>query len=404
LAPALLVGLVVLLVVEIVVLWVHTARSLEPTSVPSLAEVPSGASDQRGGETLVVVTDTDGDAQRVISLSVVQSHPDRPRPTVLVLPRRLKVPAPGHGDLLLAAVLGRGGPELLVRTVQDYSGLDIEHIAVIDARGVADMAAEQGGVDLCAIQSSPDCKSSGADAVHALLTEANDVDETAVVRQQFAVIRAVVAKSAGRLNILLHPFRSFRTASAAGQALLTDVDLGGRSAVGHASRLTSHDTNTVDFITLPGFRDPGGGTVETFVEQAEGVLQAMRDGTEIPEEAFNPPTDLAPSEVTVIVLNGTGIDGLANQVANRLTSAGFDVIEVGNAASFNLDETAIDFGPGLRRFADLALVHVPGATLREGDQPFFRQGQDVDLIITIGQDFEGARQPSESESPTAADR
>jgi hypothetical protein len=108
--------------------------------------------------------------------------------------------------------------------------------------------------------------------------------------------------------------------------------------------------------------------------------------------------------VTVAVLNGSGIDGLANQVADRLTTAGFNVIEVGNAASFNLDETAIDFGPGLRPFAELALVHVPGASLREGEQPFFRQGESVDLIITIGQDFGGAPRPSGSESPTTPDQ
>lgn len=403
-AAAIAIGLVVLLIVEIVVLWVHTARSLEPTAVASLAEVPSGAGEQRGGETLVVVTETTDEGEQVVSVSIVQAHPDRPRPTILVLPRRLTVAAPGHGDLPLASVLGRGGPDLLVRAVQDYTGLDIEHIAVVDAGGVADMAAEQGGVDLCAIRRTPDCKASGADAVRALLTEANDADDIAVVREQYAVVRAVLAKATGRLNILLHPFRSMATASAAGRALLTDIDLGGRSALDHAGRLTGNDTTTVDFITLPGFRDPGEGTVETFVEQAEGVLQALRDGTEIPEEAFAAPADLAPSEVTVAVLNGSGVDGLANQVANALTSAGFDVIEVGNAASFNLDETAIDFGPGLRPFAELALAHAPGAVLREGEQPFFRQGEAVDLIITIGRDFEGADRPSSSESPTAGDQ
>lgn len=397
----LLVGLAVLLVVEIAVLWVHIARSLEPTSVAALAQVPSGAGEQRGGETLVVVTDTTDEGQQVISVSVVQAHPDRARPTILVLPRRLTVAAPGHGELPLAAVLGRGGPDLLVRSVQDYSGLDIEHIAVVDARGVAEMAAEQGGVDLCAIRTTSDCRASGADAVHELLTQANEADDIAVVRQQYAVVRAVVAKATGRLNILLHPFRSMGTASAAGQSLLTDIDLGGRSALGQAGHLTSNDTTTVDFITLPGFRDPGEGTVETFVEQAEAVLQALREGTDIPQEAFAAPADLTPSEVTVAVLNGSGIDGLANQVATALTSAGFDVTEVGNAASFNLDETAIDFGPGLRPFADLALAHVPGATLRQGEQPFFRQGEEVDLIITIGRDFEGAQRPSGSESPTA---
>jgi len=390
---------VLLVVVELAGLWIHASRRLEPTNVPSLAEVPSGASEQRGGETLVVLTDTTAEGQQVLSVTLVQTHPDRELPVALVLPRQLHVTAPGHGELELAAVLNRGGPDLLVRSVQDYTGIDLEHIAVVEASGIADMAAEQGGVDLCAIVSSPDCKQAPRTVVQDLLVEATDGDEITTTRQRFAVIRTVLGKATGRLNILLHPFRTLGSLSTAGRTLLTDVDLGGRSALTWAGRLTSHDTTTVDFVTLPGFRDPETGAVEPFVEQAEAVLQALRDGTQLPDEAHAAPADLAPSEVTVAVLNGSGINGLANQVADRLTAAGFDVVEVGNATTFDLDQTAIDFGPGLRPFADLALVHVPGAELREGAQPFFRQGRSVDLIITIGTDFAG-EQPTPSEAAT----
>ena len=365
--------------------------------VPSLAVVPTGAGDQQGGETLAVLTDTSGGDERVLGVAIIQVHPARQVPVALVLPRRLTMSAPGHGDLELRAVLGRGGPDLLVRTVQAYTGIDLEHLAIVDAAGVADMAAEQGGVDLCAIVSSTNCKQAPRRVVLDLLTDTSLGDDIAVARQQFAVVSAVVAKTSSRLNVLLHPFRTLGTISAAGRALRTDVDLGGRSALRWSDRITSHDTTTVEFATLPGFRDPQSGTVEAFVEQAETVLQAMRDGQPLPEEAYTSPAELSPADVTVAVLNGSGIGGLANQVADALAAEGFDIVEVGNAATFNVDETAIDFGPGFRRFAELALAQVPGATLREGDQPFFRQGVSVDLIITIGKDFSAAGTPSEAD-------
>jgi len=70
------------------------------------------------------------------------------RPALLSIPRDLEVAIPGRGRNKVNAAFAFGGPQLLVRTVEQFTGLRIDHYAEIGFGGFATMVDAIGGVEL----------------------------------------------------------------------------------------------------------------------------------------------------------------------------------------------------------------------------------------------------------------
>ena len=76
--------------------------------------------------------------------------PANGNPAVLIsLPRDSYVPIPGYGWNKLNAAYSFGGPSLLARTVQDATGLRIEHYMGIGFGGLVNVVNAVGGVQMC---------------------------------------------------------------------------------------------------------------------------------------------------------------------------------------------------------------------------------------------------------------
>ena len=67
---------------------------------------------------------------------------------ILSLPRDLKVQLPGKGTQKINAAYVFGGPDLLVKTVQDLTGVPVHHYVEIDFGGFARLVEAIGGVTL----------------------------------------------------------------------------------------------------------------------------------------------------------------------------------------------------------------------------------------------------------------
>lgn len=85
---------------------------------------------------------------RADSIHVVAVDPVTLRGTVLGLPRDSYVIIPGHGRRKLNAALVLGGPQLLVRTLQEVTGLPISYYALTGFEGIVEMVDELSGVDV----------------------------------------------------------------------------------------------------------------------------------------------------------------------------------------------------------------------------------------------------------------
>jgi len=118
----------------------------QPDSEPRLPEAPTGmnllvlGSDRRESE--------EGDPGRSDTIILVHVDPDRDFLSVLSLPRDLRVEVPGHGLAKINAAYAYGGPALTIRTVQQVTGIDLDHYLEIDFAAFRDITNSLGGVYL----------------------------------------------------------------------------------------------------------------------------------------------------------------------------------------------------------------------------------------------------------------
>lgn len=96
------------------------------------------------------------DASRSDVIQLVHVSNDRKSVQVIHFPRDLYVSIPGRGKNKINAAYAYGGPQLLIRTLQDLLGIKIDHAAQIGFDGFAKLTDTVGGVDLYVPQAYTD--------------------------------------------------------------------------------------------------------------------------------------------------------------------------------------------------------------------------------------------------------
>src|SRR5437660_5139869 len=82
------------------------------------------------------------------SIMILRTDPSRHRLVYLSIPRDLRVPIPGYGEDRINSAFPRGGPSLAVRTIKSFTGLDINHVMIVDLRSFKHLIDNIGGVDI----------------------------------------------------------------------------------------------------------------------------------------------------------------------------------------------------------------------------------------------------------------
>ena len=105
--------------------------------------------------TTILVLGTDGgtqpgrgDSHRSDSVMLIRTDPGKHRLAFLSIPRDLRVEIPGHGTAKLNAASQYGGPALTLKTVKDLTGLNVNHIAVINFDRFKELIDAVGGIDV----------------------------------------------------------------------------------------------------------------------------------------------------------------------------------------------------------------------------------------------------------------
>jgi LCP family protein required for cell wall assembly len=122
---------------------------LDPRAVRALTP-QEGLMMSNPSVTLILGADTglyrQGGNARADSILLVRTDPDAHRIAFLSIPRDLRVEIPGHGTQKINAAYAFGGPTLAIRTVQQVTGLRINHVVVVDFGTFADVIDALGGV------------------------------------------------------------------------------------------------------------------------------------------------------------------------------------------------------------------------------------------------------------------
>jgi LCP family protein required for cell wall assembly len=82
------------------------------------------------------------------SIMLVHTDPGKHRLVYLSIPRDLRVPIPGYADQKINAAFQLGGPALAMKTISAFTGLEINHIAIVDFADFVDLIDALGGVDV----------------------------------------------------------------------------------------------------------------------------------------------------------------------------------------------------------------------------------------------------------------
>lgn len=222
-------------------------------------------------------------------------------PYLVSLPRDSYVEVPGHGRNKLNAAYGIGGAKLLTRTVEQATGLRVDHYAELDFLGLVRVVDALGGVRLCLDAPLKDEKSgadfpagcSHMDGVRALAyVRARYSDprgDLGRVTRQRALMSAVAGEMLGP-GVLLNPFRLVPALDAALAALRVDeragvVDL---TQMGLSMKQVADGSGkavTVP-VTGPGEQVAGAGDVLVWDrEKARRLFRAVRADEPIPTSA-----------------------------------------------------------------------------------------------------------------------
>lgn len=292
------------------------------------------------------------------------------RAAMLAFPRDLLVTRCDGTQGRINAATTIGGQSCLVQTVSQLSGLPIRHSIQIDFQGFRDVVDAVGGVEVCldnpirdrdaGIDLPAGCQElAGANALGYVRVRKIDNDFERIKRQQ-QFLKALASEVATPATVL-NPFRLYPTAGAMGGALTADdnlssVDLlrlavGGRGIAG--GRILAE--------TVPGTPTFIGGAAVLQVQEgaAEALFEQFRTG-EVFDEVPSTDRTVAPEDVEMVVLNGSGIEGLAGRTADELTALGFTVRDVGNADPTST--TVVRYPPGQEAEARTIATQAPGET------------------------------------------
>lgn len=387
-------------------------------------------SDSRNGQTAAQLqqerTTTDGGAVNTDTIIIVHLAPHDGPATLISIPRDSYVPIPGHGVFKVNAAYADGendqkgnGPALLTQTVENLSGLHIDHFVSVGFGQFIDISNAIGGVKVCVI--NPDVQGhgiydggaydqvsegtglrltkgvhtiSGPTALAFVRQRKNlpDGDLDRIHRQQ-RFITGVVQKASHTTN----PLTINQVLEKATVSLTVDSGLSGTALARLAARLKGLKPAYIRYATVPVANEaamsPAG---VSYVQLDMARLQTFFANVQAERDPYAvPPTPtasgLTPADVTVSVLNGSGVAGGAGKARTALQGYGYGIASLGNTDQ--TASTAIRYNPAdagaaaeLRKAVPAAKL-VSDATVTAGT---------VDLVL--GGDVSGTQDPATAPS------
>jgi LCP family protein required for cell wall assembly len=283
---------------------------------------------------------------------------------------------PEHKDKINAS-LSLGGPKLLVETVQNLSGLHVDHYVEVDFSGFQNIVNALGGIDVCLTKAAKD-KMSGVD-LPAGVSHLDGTQALAFVRQRYQLpngdldrvkrqqqfLGAVVRKTISA-GTLLNPGKLNALLNAVTESVSVDAGLNVRDL---ALRLRDVRAGNVTFATLPfeRFEKVNGADVNILNEAKTAALFAsLRDGNEMPDTTPGGPVlTIPPSQITVDVRNGGGKDGEGRRTAEALKGVGFLVPNAASNADSPATQSQVRYQPDHLDAARTLAAAVPGSVLVE---------------------------------------
>ncbi len=125
-----------------------------------------------------------------------------------------------------------------------------------------------------------------------------------------------------------------------------------------------------------------------------------------PEPTEEPEPEFEKSDYSILVLNGGGIAGAAGDMQDFLVDLGYDVVDTGNADSYDYVKTVVQAKEGVPQAFIDALVDELGEEYDVDDVETLDDDADEDVVVIVGSNGEEVDDSDEDEAsddPTPED-
>jgi len=267
-------------------------------------EALSGAADTPGQTYLIVGSDSregwrDDGTEGARTDTIIVMHKPEDGPTALIsIPRDSYVEIPGYANNKINAAFAFGGPELLVQTVENLTGLTVDHYLEVGFLGVTDVVDALGGVELCLDRDVDDWRSklqweAGchlADGTTALafsrMRYSDPIGDIGRTERQQQLI-SVVARDASSQSTLLNPAKLLRVTNAGLNSLRVSdgtraLDLIGAALAFKSAQGDQAVTGTPPLVSIGHTVEGVGSTVLLDADASAAFWSSIANGDYAP--------------------------------------------------------------------------------------------------------------------------
>ena len=360
----------------------------------------------------------DGNAVTLVSI---------PRDSVVQIPSCEKVDNDGNPILtssgqtqfskptkaLFNQAIELGGPYCSAQTLESLTGVRIDNFLEIDFTGVVKMSKAIGGVPLNICEAIHD-KNTGLNLPAGPVNLEGDQalafvrarygltggDDLHRIQRQQQFMASMVRKALASTSFF-DPTTIYSFYSAVAGSLSTDMTSSQLLSLGLKYRHIN--TANIIFTTVPTYPAPKGDPFYEHLywseDEANALFSDIHDDIPIPVSTGTNVGNitLPRSAITVEVLNGTSTDGLARQVRDQLTTAGFDVVSIGTATNSPVAKTTLSYVA-----SHTTSMQTLASALNSPPQEVLASSAGANIVLTLGADWAGVSTAPASSSPPAS--
>ena len=224
--------------------------------------------------------------------SIMLLHMGGGRPVLISIPRDSYVDIPGHGWNKINAALAYGGASLLIQTVENVTGLKIDHYMGIGFGGLVAVVNQIGGVQIClktaindsysGVNLSAGCHNLNGDQALAFVRDRHSfaTEDLQRIQDQRAFLSALL-KKATTPGVYLNPFTALPFGSTAASSMSVDTGTSLLDLVHAAFALRNPETGTVPIADNNYYTNAGDAVLWNKTEATE-LFNALKNDSAIP--------------------------------------------------------------------------------------------------------------------------